>query len=130
MREFGFMLFAFQHNFILATNRKNITDNMAEIFVKRALLKKGRYAAWQNATEKERQETIKNTKWRIQPVSFEIKGNTAGKYLSYSILKHAQDDSATRGGGTIPESYWADELTIFSEEDLVKDIQDYFAYYN
>lgn len=127
-KHFGFILFigngTYQHNFIMESDRKNITNRVAELFVREALLQQGKYERWENATAEERASAIKVTKYRIRPVAFEIKRNTAGRWLDYSYLKRALDDSATWGGGGIPEKYWEKELTIFWEEDLTE----YFEY--
>ena len=64
-------------------------------------------------------EVIKRFKYAIQPCVFEINGTYPDKmYLFYRTLRHAQDENSSCGGGTIPEKYWGDEVTIFFEEDV------------
>ena len=116
-KHFGFHMFANNHDYFLETDRKKVTDKVAVIFIREILAH--RMSVWQNAAEQEKLDTIKNTKPRIRPCSFEIKKTSTGtKYLDYSLLRHANDINSRCGGGTIPEKYWIDDVTIFWEDDL------------
>ena len=115
--HFGFHMFANNHDYFLETDRKNVTDKVAFIFIREILA--NRMSRWQNATEQEKLDTIKNTKPRINPCSFEIKKTSTGaKYLAYNLLRHSNDENSRYGGGTIPEKYWVDEVTVFWEDDI------------
>lgn len=118
-KHFGFQLFWNNHEYFMPSDRKKITDTVAEIFAGEHFLRIGKYSKWSNATPSDRAEVIKRFKYAIQPCVFEINGTCPGKmYLFYRTLRHAQDENSSCGGGTIPEKYWGDEVTIFFEEDV------------
>ena len=116
-KHFGMMMWSGNHHYIMETERERVTNKVAELFCKEILLRNNSYQIWEQASEEVRELTIKHTRTRIEPVVFEIV-NGKVRYLSYTILRKALDENSGRGGGTLPEKYWENELTIFWEEDL------------
>lgn len=118
-KHFGFQMFWNNHEYFMPSDRKKVTDTVADIFAREHFLRIGKYDKWCNATPSDREEVIKRFKYAIRPCVFEIKKTTTGvKYLSYRTLNHAQDENSSCGGGTIPEKFWGDQVTVFYEEDV------------
>lgn len=118
-KHFGFQMFWNNHDYFMESERKKITDTVAELFAREVFLRLGKYELWQKASDSDKAELIKRFKYAIQPCVFEIKKTSTGvKYLAYTTLRHAQDENSGCGGGTLPEKYWEEQLTIFWEEDL------------
>ena len=122
-KHFGFQMFWNNHEYFMPSDRKKVTDTVVELFAREFFLSINKYDMWKNASEHDKKELIKRFKYAIQPCMFGFtKTSTGVKHLSYTTLRHAQDENSGCGGGVIPEKYWEKEVTIFWEEDLT----DYF----
>lgn len=120
-KHYGFQMFWNNHDYFMETDRKKVTNAVAELFAKEFFLRIGKYELWQKASDIDRAELLKRFKYAIQPCVFEItKSSTGVKFLDYKTLRHAQDESSSCGGGGIPERYWEEQVTVFWEEDLVE----------
>lgn len=120
-KHFGFQMFWNNHDYFMESERKRVTDTVAELFAREFFLIANKYDKWKNASPNDRAEVIKRFKYAIEPCVFEItKTSTGVKCLNYKTLRHAQDESSSRGGGSIPEQYWEEQVTIFWEEDLTE----------
>lgn len=118
-KHFGFQLFWNNHDYFMPSDRKKVTDTVANLFATEYFLRIGKYNNWFSATPSDKEEIIKRFKYAIHPCVFEIKKTSTGnKYLYYQTLRHSQDENSSCGGGTIPEKYWGEEVTIFYEEDV------------
>lgn len=119
--HFGFQMFWNNHDYFMVTDRKKVTNTMAELFAKEFFLHINRYSIWKNASEHDKAELLKRFKYAIQPCMFKItKTSTGVKHLSYTTLRHAQDENSGCGGGVIPEKYWENDVTMFWEDDLTE----------
>lgn len=106
----GMIYFSGKHYYILDTDRVKVTDKVAELFVNEFVAHRGIEDSWRAADESSRQQVIKNFKYGISRVTFEIKKTrTGGQYL---YIEGVGYQSIT----TIPESYWLDQVVIFFEE--------------
>ena len=120
-KHFGFQMFWNNHDYFMETDRKKITDAVAELFAREFFLTIGKYEMWKTISDGDKAELLKRFKYAIQPCVFEItKTSTGVKFLDYKTLRHAQDESSSCGGGGIPEQYWEDQVTVFWEEDLTE----------
>ena len=120
-KHFGFQMFWNNHDYFMPSDRKRVTDTVAELFAKEFFLRINKYKDWKEASSEVRKVILNRFKDAIRPCVFGIsKTSTGSEFLDYKTLRHAQDESSSCGGGTIPKKYWEEQITVFFEEDLTE----------
>lgn len=115
--QYGFRYFTGRETFIMLTSKKNVTDNIARQFTHKFIESRGLMEKWNNATDIERDNTIKVIKSYIAPVAIEKTVSSTGlEFMHIYTLYHAQNYE--HGGHysteVIPATYFH-EYIFFNE---------------
>lgn len=110
----GFAWFFRNHDYIMESDRKNVTKKVAEVFLREHLARVGSITFDELvgiAGQEEVDKCLKKIQYEVNPVEFEIRTlSTGARYLNIQTTNYCSCH-------TVPEKGWEKDITIFWEED-------------